>query len=79
MKMINVSEAALDSIQRMGEADKARIAELEAAIKTIAELDPEKDSDEGYNEWGEADCFNQAQIIASRVSTNVQTIAKSEN
>jgi hypothetical protein len=77
--MIKVSEAALDSIQRMGEADKARIAELEAAIKTIAELDPEKDSHEGYNEWGEADCFNQAQIIASRVSTNVQTIAKSEN
>ena len=77
--MIKVSEAALDSIQRMGESDKARIAELEAAMKLIAELHPEKDSDEGYNEWGEADCFNQAQIIALSVSTNIQPIAKSEN
>lgn len=44
------------------------------ALRLIAELDPLTDSDEGYNEWGEADCFRQAQIIArsALVSTNNQ-------
>ena len=34
------------------------------ALKRIANLDAANDSEEGYNEWGEADCFNQAQMIA---------------
>ena len=37
---------------------------LLAALKAIADLDPEEDSEEGFNEWGEADCFGQAQKIA---------------
>lgn len=40
------------------------VAALRLALTTIAELDPEKDSDEGYNEWGEADCFKQAVTLA---------------
>jgi hypothetical protein len=36
---------------------------LEALAK-IAELDPERDTDEGFNEWGEALCFHKAQDIA---------------
>lgn len=39
-------------------------AKLRNALKRIAALDPEKDSEDGYNEWGEADCFRQAQAIA---------------
>ena len=35
-----------------------------AALLAIAALDPEKDSDEGFNEWGQAHCFNMAQDIA---------------
>lgn len=41
-----------------------RIKQLEAALQKIANLNPGEDSDEGYNEWGEADCFRQAQNIA---------------
>jgi hypothetical protein len=38
----------------------------EDALKKIAEMDAERDSVEGYNEWGEADCFNQARELAQR-------------
>jgi hypothetical protein len=34
------------------------------ALSRIAALDPEQDTDEGFNEWGEALCFNKAQDIA---------------
>lgn len=37
---------------------------LERQLAKIARLDPNTDSVEGLNEWGEADCFEQAQIIA---------------
>lgn len=37
---------------------------MAAALARIVALDPEKDSPEGRNEWGEADCFNKAQDIA---------------
>jgi len=45
--------------------DDAEIVKLKEALEKIANLDPNYDSTEGYNEWGEADCFNQAQKIAS--------------
>jgi hypothetical protein len=35
-----------------------------AALEKIRDLDPAEDSDEGLNEWGEADMFNKAQEIA---------------
>ena len=38
--------------------------DLLEALQKIADLDPEEDSSEGYNEWGEAECFNIAQKIA---------------
>lgn len=37
---------------------------LVGALQKIADLDPSVDSLEGYNEWGEADCFSQAKTIA---------------
>lgn len=37
---------------------------LKHALEAILALDPEKDSPEGMNEWGEADCFRKAQDIA---------------
>jgi len=40
------------------------IHRMKNALQRIANLDPNYDSREGYNEWGEADCFNQAQKIA---------------
>ena len=35
------------------------------ALTEIATLDPDLDSSEGWNEWGEADCFHKAKNIAS--------------
>ena len=70
MKMISVSEAALDSIQRMGEADKARIAELEGYLRDISKAMREENFLVGV-----ADVIDHR----LRVSTNVQPIAKSEN
>lgn len=35
------------------------------ALQRIAKIDPAYDSDEGYNEWGEAECFRQTQAIAN--------------
>jgi hypothetical protein len=40
------------------------VEKLKTALEKIATLNPSNDSTEGYNEWGEADCFNQAQAIA---------------
>ena len=40
------------------------VAAVRAALLKIAALDPAVDSEEGFNEWGEADCFNKAQAIA---------------
>jgi hypothetical protein len=40
---------------------RARVAELESVLRSIDDMDPAIDSDEGVNEWGEADCFRQAQ------------------
>jgi hypothetical protein len=37
---------------------------LREALKKISTLDAAKDSAHGWNEWGEADCFRQAQRIA---------------
>ena len=40
------------------------IIRLRAVLKEIVSLDPGLHSAEGYNEWGEADCFAKAQGIA---------------
>ena len=37
---------------------------LAVKLKLIADLDPEVDSDDGLNEWGQAHCFELAQAIA---------------
>ena len=39
------------------------------ALQRIRDLDPSLDSDEGFNEWGEADCFDQAKRIAETALT----------
>lgn len=61
------NSAALITAQRMANSSQQaqdEIERLRAALKSIAELHPDKDSDEGFNEWGEADCFRKAQTIA---------------
>ncbi|MDO8684944.1 MAG: hypothetical protein Q7N50_15880 [Armatimonadota bacterium] len=40
--------------------------ELLEALELISGLDPERDSTEGFNEWGEADCFRKAVEIAAK-------------
>ena len=40
------------------------VAAIRAVLAWIVALDLAIDSEEGHNEWGEADCFNQAQTLA---------------
>jgi hypothetical protein len=51
---------------------RTAVAELIEALKAIAELDPREDSKAGFNEWGEAECFDKAQKIASAALKAVQ-------
>ena len=44
------------------------------ALLQISNLSPEKDSEEGYNEWGEADCFGKAKKIALDAITTLKKI-----
>lgn len=66
MAIIQIEESALDSIKRMVEELEIEKNSFAAALQAIADLHPEKDSKEGFNEWGEADCFNQAQSMARK-------------
>jgi len=50
-----------------------------AALLSIAALDPTKDSDEGYNEWGEADCFRKAQEIARAIVAPIKEHTNAPN
>ncbi len=45
---------------------------LRDALVAIRALDPATDSPEGYNEWGEADCFRLAQAIAVNALARVK-------
>ena len=40
------------------------LAAARAVLKTISEIHPDKDSDEGFNEWGEAECYRKAVDVA---------------
>lgn len=66
MAQIMVESEALDSLKRMVEELEIEKNSFAAALQAIAYLHPEKDSKEGFNEWGEADCFNQAQSMARK-------------
>lgn len=57
------------------------IKRMRAALNRISALNPETDSDEGYNEWGQADCFEQAKTIAIAAlaaTTSVMTPTKEQ-
>lgn len=49
---------------RIAEQAQEENDRLRAALEGIVALNPDIHSSEGFNEWGEADCFNQAQMIA---------------
>lgn len=57
----------------------AHARSLEAALRRIAELDPEKDSAEGWNEWGEAEMFRKAQEIANEPLEDTQMAANRDD
>jgi hypothetical protein len=48
------------------------VPEMIEALQKINSLDPSVDSSEGFNEWGEADCFNQAQTIAANILKQIE-------
>jgi hypothetical protein len=65
-----MSHGSSQDITMTADESKARpdvgCTELLAALQAIADLDA-RDSDEGFNEWGEADCFHKAQKIANNI------------
>ena len=48
----------------MALASDAEIKRLRVVLENIEELDPAINSTNGFNDWGEADCFIQAQQLA---------------
>ena len=64
-QLLSRCSAAVARANAALEAKAAVADELLAALLKIGGLDPAVDSDEGHNEWGEADCFRQAQSIAN--------------
>jgi hypothetical protein len=50
---------------KKGEAAMESGEKFREALLAILRLDPNVNSEEGSNEWGEADCFHQAQRLAA--------------
>jgi hypothetical protein len=64
---IEIRMAAHSFVDRDEDKNKMKQSEvmrLREALKKISALDAAKDSKEGWNEWGESDCFRKAQRIA---------------
>lgn len=61
-------EASNNRIQHL----ESLLREAREALEKISNLDPEKDTTEGYNEWGQADCFMKAQDIADKALFNMK-------
>jgi hypothetical protein len=62
-------EGVIQALQTELVLKSAEAQRLRDALSSIANLDPTVDSDEGFNEWGCADCFGQAQRIAKNAIT----------
>ena len=45
---------------------------LKAALEAIALINPDRNSDEGWNEWGEADCYKQILKLAHAALENTK-------
>ena len=56
--------SSADYWKAQAEAKDVEIERLRVVLRRIAELHPSTDSKDGMNEWGEADCFDQAQQLA---------------
>ena len=54
----------IDGLERDLAALRDENERLRTALQYIQSLDPASDSQEGYNEWGEAECFGLAQECA---------------
>lgn len=68
-------EARVIALRQQNADLQAREARMAEALTRISSLSPSTDSKDGFNEWGEADCFNQAQEIAKQT---LSTSAASE-
>lgn len=58
-------------------AAKAAVFDLMMdALSRISILDPDVDSSQGYNEWGEAECLGHAKIIAANAIKKVLEVVQ---
>lgn len=58
---------AIENLSQQIDLQGKQLVAMRDALIKITELDPEKDSTEGYNEWGEVECFIKAQKLAREV------------
>lgn len=64
-----MNTAGIDELKRRADAAERRAGELEAVLRRISTMNAADDSDYGFNEWGEADCFNQVRVLAAEALT----------
>ena len=57
-------EPQMSNAEALIKALQQQVATLRAGLENIKDLDPSVDSEEGHNEWGEAECFTIAQKMA---------------
>ncbi len=63
------SAESIAHLQARVEALTGEVERLRSYLQRIADLNPEEDSENGFNEWGEADCFRVAQNCARAALT----------
>lgn len=63
------SDATVAELRAKADAAERRVGELEAVLHRISTMNAADDSDYGFNEWGEADCFNQVRVLATEALT----------
>lgn len=62
---LQIAITEIERLRKLNESKETLYKIKENALLSIQMLDPQYDSDNGMNEWGEADCFRQAKKIAS--------------
>ncbi len=61
-----------------GRNDATVLNEALKALQQISDLDPEN-SKNGFNEWGQAECFEQAQDISRQCLAAISATAKGDD
>ena len=70
--LVDNKVAYADGMRVQMNALRTKLQTCLSALEKISNLDPHTDSDEGFNEWGEAECFNKAKAIARETTEGIK-------